>query len=86
MDSAPTTPPAGPESTVRTGSLEADARLVIPPLDCITKILGFAARTRQVAHTLFEILQITLHYRLQVSVYNQRTGALVFAEFGKNLM
>ena len=35
---APTTPPAGPESTVRTGSRAAVERVVMPPLDCMTKI------------------------------------------------
>ena len=38
MAAAPTTPPAGPESTVRTGSRAAERRPVIPPLDCMTKI------------------------------------------------
>ena len=38
---APTTPPAGPDNTVRTGSRAADLTAVIPPLDCITKILLF---------------------------------------------
>ena len=38
---APTTPPAGPESTVRTGSRAAEASAVIPPLDCIKKMLLF---------------------------------------------
>ena len=37
---APTSPPAGPESTVRTGSRAADSRAVMPPLDCMTKIRG----------------------------------------------
>ena len=46
MAAAPTTPPAGPESTVRTGSRAAEARLVIPPLDCITKIRDCAAPDR----------------------------------------
>ena len=35
---APTTPPAGPDSTVRTGSRAAVASVVMPPLDCMTKI------------------------------------------------
>ena len=33
---APTTPPAGPDSTVRTGSLAANCAETIPPEDCIT--------------------------------------------------
>jgi hypothetical protein len=37
---APTNPPAGPDSTVRTGSRAAAANAVIPPLDCMTKIRG----------------------------------------------
>ena len=37
---APTTPPAGPESTVRTGSRAAVASAVMPPEDCMTKIFG----------------------------------------------
>src|SRR5256885_9672894 len=41
MAAAPTTPPAGPESTVRTGSRAADVSAVIPPLDCIKKMLLF---------------------------------------------
>ena len=37
---APTNPPAGPDSTVRTGSRAAAPSAVIPPLDCMTKIRG----------------------------------------------
>ena len=33
---AATTPPAGPERIVRTGSRAARAAVVMPPLDCIT--------------------------------------------------
>ena len=33
---APTTPPAGPDNTVRTGWRAADSSAVMPPLDCIT--------------------------------------------------
>src|SRR5579863_9366404 len=36
MAAAPTTPPAGPESTVRTGSRTAELTAVMPPFDCIT--------------------------------------------------
>jgi hypothetical protein len=46
LPAAPTTPPAGPESTVRTGSLAAAASAAIPPLDCITKIRGAGAEAR----------------------------------------
>ena len=41
---APTTPPAGPERTVRTGSRAAEASEVMPPLDCMTKMRGFRMR------------------------------------------
>ena len=34
---APTTPPAGPESTVRTASRDASAALMAPPLERITR-------------------------------------------------
>ena len=40
LAAAPTTPPAGPESTVRTGSRAAAESAVMPPLDCMTKMLG----------------------------------------------
>src|ERR1700722_590410 len=40
---APTTPPAGPERTVRTGSRAAVESAVMPPLDCITKMRGAGA-------------------------------------------
>ena len=45
---APTTPPAGPERMVRTGSRAAALRVVIPPLDCMTKTFAPApsGRTR----------------------------------------
>ena len=33
---APTTPPAGPDKTVRTGSFAAACAETIPPEDCIT--------------------------------------------------
>ena len=86
MVAAPTTPPAGPESTVRTGSRAADARLVIPPLDCMTKIRDWPAPDWRVSRSAFEALQIALHHRLQVRIHHHRAGALVFAELGKNLM
>jgi len=38
LAAAPTTPPAGPDRTVRTGSRAAAAKEVIPPLDCMTKM------------------------------------------------
>ena len=34
---APTTPPAGPESTVRTASRDASATLMAPPFERITR-------------------------------------------------
>ena len=34
---APTTPPAGPERIVRTGSAAAVRAVTSPPLDCITR-------------------------------------------------
>ena len=35
--SAPTTPPAGPDKIVRTGSLAATSAEMLPPDDCITR-------------------------------------------------
>ena len=35
---------------------------------------------------VIEILQIILHHRLQVSIYDCRGGAFVLAEFGKDLV
>ena len=37
MNWAPTTPPAGPDITVRTGSDRAVRLAMTPPFDCITK-------------------------------------------------
>ena len=36
---APMTPPAGPESMVRTGSRAACSAEIIPPLDCMMRTL-----------------------------------------------
>ena len=44
LTAAPTTPQAGPERTVRTGSRATAASEVMPPLDCMTKMLSFEAR------------------------------------------
>ena len=45
---APTTPPAGPDSTVRTGSRAASRAEMMPPEDCITSTRppGCCAATR----------------------------------------
>ena len=45
---------------------------------------GFSSFKR--ARSAFEILQISLHHRLQVSVHKYRASALVFAELGENQM
>ena len=39
---APATPPAGPESTVRTASRPACAALMLPPFDCMMRSRGGA--------------------------------------------
>src|SRR5207237_8754662 len=40
---APTTPPAGPERIVRTGSRAATCAEMLPPDDCMTRKLGTRA-------------------------------------------
>ncbi len=37
-DATPTTPPAGPDESVRTGRSTARSRVITPPFDCITPI------------------------------------------------
>ena len=87
MAAAPTTPPAGPESTVRTGSRAAEARLVIPPLDCITKMRDWVGQSRRELRARCpRFSRYVLHHGLQVGVHHHRAGALVFAELRKNLV
>ena len=78
MAAAPTTPPAGPDNTVRTGSRAPVLSAVMPPLDCMTN-------TRPLDPPC-QALQISLHHGLKVSIDHHRAGSLVFAELGKNLV
>ena len=78
---APTTPPAGPDSTVRTGWRDADSSDVMPA----ARLHHEDARCLSLAHTALphsrvQALQITLHDGLQVRVDHHRAGALVLAE------
>ncbi len=46
---APTTPPAGPESIVRTGSVAAARAEMLPPEDCITRSARAGESARRAA-------------------------------------
>ncbi len=72
---------------MRTGSRAAEPRLVIPPLDCMTKMRGRAVPVgEELRARRSRFSQIALHHRLQISVHHDRAGAFVFAELGKNLV
>ena len=88
MAAAPTTPPAGPESTVRTGSRAAELRAVIPPLDCMTKMRVLAPRLKSAPglRAGFQVFQIALHHRLQIRIHHDRAGAFVLAKLRQDLM
>ena len=45
MASAPTTPPAGPDSTMFTGRREASSAEVSPPFDCMMSRCALAQRS-----------------------------------------
>ncbi len=78
---APTTPPAGPESTVRTGSRAAE----LQGGNAAARLHDEDAR-RAPASSAIEVLEVTLHDGLQIRVHYDRAGALIFAELGKDLV
>ena len=77
---APTMPPAGPDSTVRTGSRAAVARAVIPPLDCITKMDDFrspAIRSRDLSRYCFMVgCRYALTATVLIRSYSRNSGRI----------
>jgi len=71
---------------VRTGSLAAEARDVMPPVDCMTKIRDGALRCLGSSRTPLQIFQVPLHYWLEVGVDYHCGGALVLPEFWEDLV
>ena len=74
---APTTPAAGPESTVRTACDRARLAEIEPPFDCMM-------RQPAAAQPRFEPRQIPIDQRRHIGVHDRRAPALVLAVFGKH--
>ena len=69
---------------MRTGSRAAVSKAVMPPLDCITKMLGL--ERCGFAQALLQAFEVTLHHRLQIRIHDDGAGAFVLAEFGQDFV
>jgi hypothetical protein len=75
---ARTAPPAGPDSTNRTGYCLAVSRVVIPPAEVIIKK---SPDESFLAERNFEAIEIGCDQRFHVGVRDRGTGAVEFAYF-----
>ncbi len=78
----PTTPPAGPEKNVLTGSLRTAPGVTAPPFDCITR---GAMPDAEIGDAALEALEIAVHDRHQARVDRRRRKALELAKFGQHV-
>ena len=79
----PMTPPAGPDSTMCTGSSMAACAVVSPPLDCMSRMgAPIFARSRLPRSDC----QIARDHGLQIRVHHRGRGALVFLDLGQDLV
>ena len=77
-----TTPAAGPDSAVRTGSRRAVAVDMMPPFDCTMWICALLS----CASACFELGDVGGDDRLQIGVDRRRRGALELADLGQHLV
>ena len=83
ISQAPTTPPAGPLSIVRTGSRAAIRAETAPPLDCMIRSLAFPEAERSLS---FETSEVAAHHRREIRVYDRGRGSFVLSILGQNAM
>ena len=75
------TPPAGPEKNVLTGSLRTAPGDTAPPFDCMTR----GAPDAEIGDAALEALEIAVHDRHQARVHGRGGEALELAELGQHV-